>query len=166
MKLSNLRIKGYRGIKDLELPLNRINIIVGPNNTGKSAILEAVALISLKDNDFFDARNVNLLQHLVETKRYRLNYFVNVEMEKAIIESDGMHLEIEYFDKGLPESVTYQSIREYLENKLRRIIGLESGRLVEEVLHIFAKEMRLNDEQFQSLRTKVLEQLKLHKINC
>ena len=41
----DLRIQGFRGIKDLEVPqLGRVTLITGKNNTGKTSILEAVRL--------------------------------------------------------------------------------------------------------------------------
>lgn len=41
--IKSLKIKGYRGIKDLELKdLKDINIIVGDNNSGKTSLLESL----------------------------------------------------------------------------------------------------------------------------
>ncbi|WP_295576609.1 ATP-binding protein [uncultured Stenotrophomonas sp.] len=43
--LTSFRIRGYRGIRDLEIPhLGRVNLIVGKNSCGKTSILEAVQL--------------------------------------------------------------------------------------------------------------------------
>ena len=45
-----IRIKSYRGLKDIELSdLGQINIIVGENNSGKTSILEAIQLFDNKD---------------------------------------------------------------------------------------------------------------------
>lgn len=44
--INSARIKGYRAFSDLSLHgLGRINLFVGKNNTGKSSILEALALL-------------------------------------------------------------------------------------------------------------------------
>ena len=41
MKYKNISIKGYRGIKELELNgLGNVNLILGQNNVGKSSILK------------------------------------------------------------------------------------------------------------------------------
>ena len=46
MLLKSLHIKSYRGIEDLALSnLSPVSLIVGANNSGKSSILEAVALL-------------------------------------------------------------------------------------------------------------------------
>ncbi|MGZ0080590.1 hypothetical protein CWO84_00915 [Methylomonas sp. Kb3] len=43
--LTNLRIKNFRMLEDLEIPkLGRVNLIVGKNNSGKSSILEALRI--------------------------------------------------------------------------------------------------------------------------
>src|SRR5580700_2446060 len=44
--LTSLHIKNFRGFRDLRIePLKRINLITGQNNTGKTGVLEASALL-------------------------------------------------------------------------------------------------------------------------
>jgi hypothetical protein len=44
--LTGLDIKNFRGFDSLALgPLKRVNLIVGQNNTGKTGLLEALALM-------------------------------------------------------------------------------------------------------------------------
>lgn len=46
-RLTDLEISGYRGFDRLVLPeLGHVNLIVGPNNAGKTSFLEAVALFA------------------------------------------------------------------------------------------------------------------------
>lgn len=50
----SLAVKNYRCLKDLEIDsLGRVNLIVGMNNTGKSSLLEAVALYASKGDVSF-----------------------------------------------------------------------------------------------------------------
>lgn len=45
--LRRLRIEQYRGFKELEVsPLAPVNVLVGPNNAGKTGVLEAVELLA------------------------------------------------------------------------------------------------------------------------
>ena len=44
MKITTLRIKNFRSIQSLELALEDTTVFIGPNNAGKSAILEAVRI--------------------------------------------------------------------------------------------------------------------------
>ena len=46
--ISNLTIEGFRAFRELRVdPLTRVNLFVGPNNAGKTTILEAVEILSL-----------------------------------------------------------------------------------------------------------------------
>lgn len=46
--ISNLTIKGFRAFRELRVdPLTRVNLFVGPNNAGKTTVLEAVELLTL-----------------------------------------------------------------------------------------------------------------------
>lgn len=44
MKLRRIRIQNFRGIKDLELDLDDLVVLIGENNTGKTAVLHAIRL--------------------------------------------------------------------------------------------------------------------------
>jgi len=47
--LSSLEIKNFRNLKSLKIDsLGRVNLITGKNNTGKSTILEAIAILAAK----------------------------------------------------------------------------------------------------------------------
>lgn len=47
--LNSLDIKNYRNLKELKIvSLGRVNLITGKNNTGKSALLEAIAIYATK----------------------------------------------------------------------------------------------------------------------
>ena len=45
MKITELKIKNFRGIKEMDLPLNpQLNVFCGVNGAGKSSILDSAAL--------------------------------------------------------------------------------------------------------------------------
>lgn len=44
MQITNLRIENFRSIRSLDLALDDTTVFIGPNNAGKSAILEAVRI--------------------------------------------------------------------------------------------------------------------------
>src|SRR5579863_6808998 len=44
MRLTRIRIKNFRSVRELELELGETNVFVGPNNAGKSAILDALRI--------------------------------------------------------------------------------------------------------------------------
>ncbi len=45
MKLIEVNIENFRGIRSLNLPLDGLTVLIGENNTGKSTVLEAIRLV-------------------------------------------------------------------------------------------------------------------------
>ncbi|WP_373500496.1 ATP-dependent endonuclease [Desulfococcus sp.] len=45
MKLTDIKIENFRGIRSLHLPLGGLTVLIGENNTGKSTVLEAIRLV-------------------------------------------------------------------------------------------------------------------------
>ena len=45
MRITKLRIENFRSVHSLELELGGTTVLIGPNNAGKSAILEAVRIL-------------------------------------------------------------------------------------------------------------------------
>ncbi|MGE0683030.1 MAG: ATP-dependent endonuclease [Candidatus Binatia bacterium] len=45
MKLAEIKIENFRGIRSLHLPLDGLVVLIGENNIGKSTILEAIRLV-------------------------------------------------------------------------------------------------------------------------
>jgi len=48
MKLVEVSIENFRGIRELEIPLDALTVLIGENNVGKSTILEAIRLVLLR----------------------------------------------------------------------------------------------------------------------
>lgn len=49
MQVSQLRISGFRGVQNADISLGSHTVLVGPNNSGKTAIVEALALLFGRD---------------------------------------------------------------------------------------------------------------------
>lgn len=45
MRLVEVKIENFRGIHSLHLPLDRLTVLIGENNAGKSTVLEAIRLV-------------------------------------------------------------------------------------------------------------------------
>lgn len=75
--ISRLKIKNFRAFEELDLPLKKINIFVGPNNSGKSAIMSAITLLSQTiENPDLDTRLI-LNGNKIELGTYRDVVFSN-----------------------------------------------------------------------------------------
>ncbi|WP_326982247.1 AAA family ATPase [Chryseobacterium sp. MYb264] len=98
--IQNIEISNFKSIKDLKvIDLNEINIIVGPPNSGKSNLLEAVSLFSLpyldisentKLNNFIRYQNLGDLvfnQNMTNTDSY-VSRTINGEEDKFLLKYD------------------------------------------------------------------------------
>jgi putative ATP-dependent endonuclease of OLD family len=45
MKLTDIKIENFRGVRSLHLPLDGLTVLIGENNSGKSTVLEAIRLV-------------------------------------------------------------------------------------------------------------------------
>ena len=48
MKLVEIKIENFRGIRSLLLPLDDLTVLIGENNTGKSTVLEAIKFVLMR----------------------------------------------------------------------------------------------------------------------
>jgi predicted ATPase len=63
--IRQVRVKNYKSIPDLTLDLGRVTVLIGANGSGKSNILEAIALGSAAvpnklDNEFLNSRGIRV----------------------------------------------------------------------------------------------------------
>lgn len=63
--IEKIRIENYKSIQELEISLGRITVLIGANGSGKSNVLEAIALGSAAagnrlDNEFLTSRGIRI----------------------------------------------------------------------------------------------------------
>jgi predicted ATP-dependent endonuclease of OLD family len=60
MKIVQLHVENYRGLRDVLIPMSRFGCVIGENNAGKSSVLQALALFEsggeIRESDFFDPK--------------------------------------------------------------------------------------------------------------
>ena len=67
--ISELNIITYRGIRNLEIDdLDRVNILLGDNNSGKTSVLEAIQILC-------NPCEYNLLQVAKQRDKYRSSHY-------------------------------------------------------------------------------------------
>ncbi|RZN15708.1 MAG: hypothetical protein EF812_01620 [Methanosarcinales archaeon] len=105
--IKNVEITNYKGIEETQFSCGSINIIVGPNNTGKSSILESIWMAVASLNDFED----NLETHLTDiTETEDIRHLIRQGKQKStvaleIFENDKITLDLLYSKKNYPEEV-------------------------------------------------------------
>ena len=105
--IKNVEITNYKGIEEIQFPCGSINIIVGPNNTGKSSIIESIWMAVSSLNNFED----NLGTHLSDIGvTESIRYLIHQGKQKSTIAlemfgNDRITLDLLYSEKGYPEEV-------------------------------------------------------------
>ncbi|MFM2311796.1 MAG: hypothetical protein RLZZ04_1072 [Cyanobacteriota bacterium] len=95
--LRDLRIKNYRCFEDFQIDgLERVNLFVGNNNSGKTSLLEAIYLL-VKQNKFLALIDIllfrgEIIKIIYDTTHYRPNYFnlAHIESIKHIFHEHQM----------------------------------------------------------------------------
>ncbi|KAF1075092.1 AAA family ATPase [Methanogenium sp. MK-MG] len=64
-KIEKISITNYRAIENIQFEPRSVNIIVGPNNCGKSSILESIAILASFDNKVGSNYNQNLINKII-----------------------------------------------------------------------------------------------------
>lgn len=104
MKISMVKIKNYRGIKDDEFEASKFVCIIGENNAGKSTTLLAISIFfsgtTLKESDFYNAQEPIYIEltfsEIVEGDLKRLT-IEHRERISGIIASDQLTLTRVYY---------------------------------------------------------------------
>ena len=65
MRIINIIIRNYKGLRDIEIPMSQFACLIGENNSGKSSILQAVSL-------FFSGSKLSLAHYFDESKEVRI----------------------------------------------------------------------------------------------
>lgn len=66
--ISEISIQNFKSVEDLQLHLGRVTVLIGENGSGKSNILEGIAMIGAAaagklDNEFFMSRGIRATHH-------------------------------------------------------------------------------------------------------
>lgn len=146
--IRRIRIQGYKSLKDVEMELEPLTVIIGPNAVGKSNLLDALGLLSrmvtsdtLKEA-FSEHRGVPLeafyygdegMSGLLERESAQFTIQVDVELSDAVVES--VEQQIQQMREGLPEKGVRQEksrrrvVEHYLRYSLTVQMWIETGYL-------------------------------------
>lgn len=95
MKIKNLRIKGFKRFKSFSIEFNdKLNVIVGENEIGKSTILEALNIVlnrsifSREDTSLIRYFNTDEVKQFFRSKRKEDLPKVDIEVELDLVDTD------------------------------------------------------------------------------
>jgi len=109
--IQKVSIKNFRAIDEISFIPKRINIFVGPNNSGKSSALEAIALLKSSENRCEDSLGVYVLGEIID--KYSMDYLFQ-DIEKPIeISNNNICISMQYYSEGYPTDTNGSLIREY-----------------------------------------------------
>nr|GFB77492.1 hypothetical protein [Tanacetum cinerariifolium] len=78
MRLTRLRVKNFRSIADIDIPLSPLTVLVGPNGSGKSNVVDALRFVR-------DVFSYNLGRALAEKERQGIENIQKWETENQAI---------------------------------------------------------------------------------
>jgi predicted ATPase len=122
--IKEITISNFRGIEELKIPLTAINIFIGVNGTGKSSILEAIALAASSPS-YVDCVGVNVLERIA-TRRGRpyyanLQHLIKIGADNAtvtIVKDDSTTNTIEIYNKDTIDNKKKEYRDEYKLDEL------------------------------------------------
>lgn len=100
MYISNVKIKNYRNLEDVNISIGKLVVLIGENNSGKSNLLRAVTLPFLND----DVGNINKTLAWEDINKKSRDKYFEFLIEHYDEISDGL-MEVNEFSKKLPEVI-------------------------------------------------------------
>lgn len=138
MRLKEISIEHFRGIRSLHLPLDGLTVIIGENNTGKSTVLEAIRLVltrgfgvrrggqfteydfHLKDADATPqaADPISITLHFAEEAEDEWPDEINQQLNEVIqLDDDGLnHIRLRVQGAYDAESASFETKWAFLDN--------------------------------------------------
>jgi|GEM_PF-1639508 len=157
MSVQKLVIDGYRAIDHFEYEPNMINVLVGRNGTGKSSILEAIA-IGYTAPSFLSRLRINVLEMVISEKGWELEHLFHMakkqkEFKIVIRKNDGVEVNVyALYEKceTVPTAIEDLMIQHYADKRSDEAsVFFVEGKLLE--------INKLSAEEVAEFFTKVLQ---------
>ena len=144
MKLKEITIENFRGIRSLHLPLDGLTVLIGENNAGKSTVLEAVRLVLTRgfgvrrggqftEYDFHlkgadstpqSAESISITLHFSEEQENEWPDAIIQQMNEVIqLDSDGLnHIWLQATGVYQPESGSFETKWTFLNTSSAELV--------------------------------------------
>ncbi len=124
---TDIKIENFKSLRSVELKdCNRINVLIGKPNVGKSNILEALSLFSFPESE--NLFGLGLLNALIRVDNETEMFFDGEDSFEIKLASNLYNIEINYgFGKGLSLITTPSPIDLELKNKVKKYVFRTHG---------------------------------------
>jgi len=119
-EFEEITIKNYRAIDDLSFSPKKVNVLVGPNNSGKSSILEAIALLISGKNFCKNSLGNSVLDQIIE--KYSMDYILRDQNKPVHITYKNYTLVMATYSTGYPIDETGTIIQNYFSQKIHEYL--------------------------------------------
>ena len=145
--IKEINISNYKGFEQIQFPCGSINIIVGPNNTGKSSILEAIFMSISSLNNFEDTLQTGL-GDLFDLEMIDIKHFIHHKKEKSNIElvlkdNNKLELDISHFKRGYLQEVEDYFLNFINENSTDKGLDISPNKLISPEIYNLHREIAM-----------------------
>lgn len=172
MKISNIHIENFRGLKLIDLTPAQMNCVIGENNAGKSSVLLALKLFlnasRVNINDYYDQTKPiiievsfnsitdnDLLKIVDEEHRFRI---------RKLIQNNEIKFQRRYDSTLSSELLCYKKVPKnliYTENWYSENLKGKTGSALKDFMKL---TYSLNDEQVSEIRTQAIAKEQIEHI--
>jgi len=157
-----ISLRNFKGLDDLEVDgFGRINIFVGRNETGKSSILEALALCLSVQNDFMDSLGRKLLEQYFIQKYKTIKNLIKIGEDRASVNIDdsAFSIDINYEESGL-------SGNGYITKEIARVLdNIAKDYSIQQLIRNFRfryhnkEEPEINEQLLDEIKQNIIDEL-------
>ncbi|RLG33025.1 hypothetical protein DRN97_06000 [Methanosarcinales archaeon] len=110
--IERIRIENFKALKNIELDFRKVNILFGPNNAGKSSVLQAMAFLAQQKGDrvIFDGDFVKLGSFKGTIFKKEINRTMKIELTLKLREEEYQRIKKE-IEKTAYEKFDFSSIK-------------------------------------------------------
>ncbi|MFA4934939.1 MAG: AAA family ATPase [Candidatus Methanoperedens sp.] len=166
--IKEVKISNYKGLEDIQFPCGSINIIVGPNNTGKSSILESILMSISSLNSFEDALEIEL-SDILDLDDVNIKYFILQGKKKSTVEveifdNNIITLDILYEERGYPQEVASDFLnfinRASTQSTLDSIYHRDPRKRVRSPIYDLSREIRFLESTLEKEESRNIDSKK------
>lgn len=162
--IENISIENYKSITDLKLQLGRFNVFIGANGSGKSNILEAIAMIGASKSNDLDLEGLLNRGVRIANPRLTLSSFLGKPSNKE------MAIDITYRDQGqiIPIRSVFESSNindTYAKWIDKQVESNIPGTILNLLKEIYGKGQKLSEEEVLDKLNQKLAEKGIHQEN-